>query len=125
MSNELKESIVWSFRKCGIMIALDGSEDHDINIRGLEGYTVGVLSSERGEDNDESLGSMRAACANRTKSLGSDDESEPDSNSGDEDKVGKRAVEGVWLVRALRELVPTRLGRGVKSNSRHSASVRQ
>ncbi|KAF8448432.1 hypothetical protein BGX38DRAFT_1188956 [Terfezia claveryi] len=37
LSNDLKESIVQSFRKCGITIALDGSEDSDINIRGLEG----------------------------------------------------------------------------------------
>ena len=40
LSNDLKVSIVRSFRKCSITIALDGSEDSDINIRGLEGYTA-------------------------------------------------------------------------------------
>jgi len=37
---EHKELIIRSFRKCGITIALDGSEDSDINIRGLENYVV-------------------------------------------------------------------------------------
>ncbi|RPB22336.1 hypothetical protein L211DRAFT_850650 [Terfezia boudieri ATCC MYA-4762] len=53
VSSELKESIVRSFRKCGITIALNGSEDCDINIRGLEGYTVGAQISES-EDSDTS-----------------------------------------------------------------------
>ena len=72
VSNELKESIIRSFRKCGITIALDGSEDNDINIRGLEDYTVGVQSSESGDT-----------------SSGSDDEYEHEPNSGDEDAVGE------------------------------------
>lgn len=32
--------IVRSFQKCGISVAPDGSEDSNINIEGLEDYTV-------------------------------------------------------------------------------------
>ena len=65
-------SIVRSFRKCSITIALDSSEDSDINIRGLEGYTVGAQSPE-----------------SEGTSSGSDDEYEPGSNYGDDDAVGE------------------------------------
>ena len=30
-----------SFKKCGISVAIDGSEDDEINIKGLEDYSVG------------------------------------------------------------------------------------
>ena len=32
--------IIRGFRKCGISVAVDGSEDNDINIKGLENYKV-------------------------------------------------------------------------------------
>ena len=35
-----KEVIVRSFKKCGISTAIDGSEDYQISIPGLEGYCV-------------------------------------------------------------------------------------
>jgi len=35
-----KELIIRSFQKCGITVALDGSEDKDTNIRELDGYVV-------------------------------------------------------------------------------------
>lgn len=35
-----KEMIQRSFKKCGISVAIDGSEDKDINTEGLDGYTV-------------------------------------------------------------------------------------
>jgi len=38
--HELQQTIQWSFRKCDITVAIDGSEDHDINIRGLVNYQV-------------------------------------------------------------------------------------
>src|SRR4051812_12348080 len=37
------ETIIRSFRECGITVAPDGSEDYDINIRGLDSYTVPSL----------------------------------------------------------------------------------
>ncbi|KAF8417848.1 hypothetical protein EV426DRAFT_706584 [Tirmania nivea] len=70
---EQEESVVRSFRKCGITIALDGSEDCDINIRKLGGYTVGAQDSES-EDSDTSSES--------------DDEYEHEPNSWEEDAVG-------------------------------------
>ena len=38
--HELQHTIQQSFRKCGITVAIDGSEDHVINIRGLDNYRV-------------------------------------------------------------------------------------
>ena len=42
-----KEMIIRSFKKCGISVAVDGSEDTEINIKGLEDYSV--------EEDDEEL----------------------------------------------------------------------
>ena len=36
-----KEMVCRSFKKCGISVAIDGSEDDEINIKGLEDYSVG------------------------------------------------------------------------------------
>ena len=54
MCIEHKELIIRSFRKCGITTALDGSEDSDINIRGLENYEVRVEQAEIGPESQES-----------------------------------------------------------------------
>ena len=35
-----KEVIVRALKKCGISVPIDGSEDHEINIRGLDNYHV-------------------------------------------------------------------------------------
>ena len=43
-----EEMIVRSFKKCGIALAVDGSEDEEINIQGIDDYTV--------EDNDDEVG---------------------------------------------------------------------
>ena len=45
--------IIRSFRKCGISVAIDGSEDSEINISGLDGYEVGESDSESTEDEDD------------------------------------------------------------------------
>jgi len=37
---ELQPTIQHSFRKCGIIVAIDGSEDDQINIRGLNNYQI-------------------------------------------------------------------------------------
>jgi len=64
--HELQQTIERSFRKCGITVAIDGSEDHDINIRGLVNYQVQLSvttsdmdpldpsGSDSGSDSDES-----------------------------------------------------------------------
>ena len=47
------EMIIRSFRKCGIALAIDGSEDSAININGLENYSVesdDESSEERGDE---------------------------------------------------------------------------
>ena len=46
------DMLTHSFRKCGISIAIDRSEDDDINIEGLAEYSVGSDSSD-GEATDE------------------------------------------------------------------------
>ena len=47
-----KDMIIRSFLKCGISVAVDGSQDSQINISGLDGYEVGESDSEP-EDKDE------------------------------------------------------------------------
>jgi hypothetical protein len=37
---KMKESIVRSFKKCGLSVALDGSEDHEVNIEGIPDYQM-------------------------------------------------------------------------------------
>ena len=36
----MKESIVRSFKKCGLSVALDGSEDQEVNIEGILNYQM-------------------------------------------------------------------------------------
>jgi len=43
---ELRHTIQRSFRKCGITVAIDGSEDQGINIRGLDNYRVDSQAME-------------------------------------------------------------------------------
>ena len=40
-----KDMTVRSFRKCGISVAVDGSEDFEINLEGIEDYEVGEPDS--------------------------------------------------------------------------------
>ena len=44
-----KEMVIRSFKKFGISVAIDGSEDDEINITGLEDYRVG---DEEDQEND-------------------------------------------------------------------------
>jgi hypothetical protein len=53
-----EEMIERSFKKCGISIAADGSEDADINIEGLEDYSFLSDSAE------EFIGDTDSDCAN-------------------------------------------------------------
>ena len=45
-----KDMIIRSFKKCGISVAIDGSEDTEINIGGLEDYEVGESEEEATDD---------------------------------------------------------------------------
>ena len=47
------EMIIRSFRKCGISVAVDGSEDEVINITGVDDYTVGSIESSSSSDDDD------------------------------------------------------------------------
>ena len=53
-----KDLIIRSFLKCGISNSLDGSEDHLVNIRGLEDYIMPKPESEfhlmSDDDDDDS-----------------------------------------------------------------------
>ena len=35
-----RDMVIRSFKKCGIAVPIDGSEDHQINIKGLDDYVV-------------------------------------------------------------------------------------
>ena len=43
----IKNLIIHSFQKCEITITIDGSEDHDIDIRAFESYVVDVGVGEQ------------------------------------------------------------------------------
>ena len=45
-----KDMVIRSFKKCGISVAIDGSEDTEINIADLEDYAVGD-SEDKATDN--------------------------------------------------------------------------
>lgn len=47
-----KEMVKRSFRKCGIAVAIDGSEDSEINIPGIEDYAVKEDDDEYTDDED-------------------------------------------------------------------------
>ena len=48
------EMVIRAFRKCSISVAIDGSEDKDINIRGVEDYTVEMSDSDSSSDGEAS-----------------------------------------------------------------------
>ena len=68
-----KDLIVRSFKICGITVALESSEDADINIHGLDGYVVGPVKPRA--TGSESVGS---------ESTGSDDSDSTESDAGPE-----------------------------------------
>ena len=51
--SQKKEMVQRAFKKCGISVSIDGSEDAAINIRGLEEYTVrSTVSESESEEED-------------------------------------------------------------------------
>ena len=48
-----KEMIIRSFRKCGISVPIDGSEDSAINIEGITDYEVGSDTDSDGSISDD------------------------------------------------------------------------
>ena len=49
-----KEMVIRSFRKCGISVPIDGSNDEDINISSLPNYKVGEEEEREHEKLEES-----------------------------------------------------------------------
>ena len=76
-----KDMIVRSFRKVGIALAIDGSEDGDININGLENYTI-EEDHEESEDEDSEDGESE------------DDDSEDIEDDSDEDPFSSCSSDG-------------------------------
>ena len=88
------EMIIRSFRKCGISVAVDGSEDEVININGVDDYTVGSIESsddddidtndENGDDNE--TGDDRCEESDAERSAQSSNESDNTSDDPFEDE---------------------------------------
>ena len=77
------EIITRGFRKCGISIAVDGSEDEVININGVDDYTVGSIKSSDDDDDDvinsepgEESDAEGSAVASSSEYTGNDTEDE-------------------------------------------------
>ena len=69
-----RDMIIRGFRKCGISVAVDGSEDNDINIKGLEKYKV-----DR-DDNDPFLSEDGSFADESETATPTEDEGTLDSN---------------------------------------------
>ena len=50
-----KDMIIRSFKKCGISVAIDGSEDDEINIESLDDYEVGESEEEATDDDADPI----------------------------------------------------------------------
>ena len=48
-----EDMIVRAFRKCGISVPIDGSEDGDINVKDVDDYVVGSDSDEEFTDEED------------------------------------------------------------------------
>ena len=59
----MKDSIIRSFKKCGLSVALDGSENDEVNIEGLPEYQMPPVFVQDNEyvldDDDESEKKMK------------------------------------------------------------------
>ena len=47
-----KDMIIRSFKKCGISVAVDGSEDDQINIETLNDYSIDESDDDEATDDD-------------------------------------------------------------------------
>ena len=79
-----RSSTIRSFVKCGITNKLDESEDHEVNIKGIDSYIMPqpeeefrlVTSSEEEDDNDDGYVEDKS----EEGDAGSDDDSDEDSD---------------------------------------------
>ena len=62
-----KDMVIRGFKKCGISVAIHGSDDNEINIKGLEDYQV------ESDDDDPFATSDDSNSSSDSKSLGSSD----------------------------------------------------
>lgn len=84
-----KECVIRSFVKCGLTNNLDGTEDKQINIRGIDDYTMPQpeeefhLETSSEEEDDGSGDNVETATSSESEDNG-DSESEDSEESGDE-----------------------------------------
>lgn len=53
--SQKKEMVQSAFKKCGISLSIDGSQDAAIKIRGIEGYIVHNVSVDSDSESEEDL----------------------------------------------------------------------
>lgn len=53
--SQKKEMVQCAFKKCGISLSIDGSQDAAIKIRGIEGYIVRNVSVDSDSESEEDL----------------------------------------------------------------------
>ena len=47
-----QEQVTKAFNRCGMLNAVDGSEDHEIHVQGIDDYEIGESSDEEDEGSD-------------------------------------------------------------------------
>ena len=87
------EMITRSFRKCGISIAVDGSEDEVININGVDDYTVRSIESSDDDDIHSDPCKESDAVDDADDNINSDPCEESDAVDNDDDDINSDPCE--------------------------------
>lgn len=78
-----------AFKRCGMLNAIDGSEDSEIHVQGIEDYTIGESSDEEESESDGSDGESETEGSDSdSESGGNDDESKNEGESESSDDSG-------------------------------------
>ena len=74
--------IIRSFLKCGISVAVDGSQDSQIDISGLDGYEVGESDSEPEYEDEDPFADVE----NDSKEEGTQETEEEEEDTEEEEE---------------------------------------
>lgn len=77
-----QEQVTKAFKRCGMLNAIDGSEDSEIHVQGVENYDIGESSDEESEE--ESSSDEESESESEQSDIESESEDEESESDGDE-----------------------------------------
>lgn len=84
-----QEQVTKAFKRCGMLNAIDGSEDSEIHVQGIENYDIGESSDEESEEEDSS--DEESESENENSDSGSESEDEDaESDGGEGNAAGQK-----------------------------------